>query len=409
MLENTLLMEKLKSRNSRFYSIILNIYEDVESLLNTRIPQVFPTYTQHDVGHSLRIIKHIENLIFDIDKLNDLEITIVILSALLHDIGMAASAEEIVEIKEGKIKYKNLHFKSLLEVSANNENEAIQEYIRRVHAERSANYIREQLKDKLVIPGMTNKSIAETLALVCQSHTEDIIWVKNNLSKEHIIGDYKIIPQFYAVLLRLGDILDFDGMRTPQRLYNAINPTGYSKDEWEQHFVIDNTEKVLKDSKGRKSIQFFGNCSEPKVHRKVLSYLDWINQEIINGIELTKEFDEFHRIELYPKVIDNIKPEEYSIIDLKFQMNYKNTVEFLMGESLYGDKRIGLRELIQNAIDACLLLKEIKSKDIEDSYDEYQPRIHIIFDKVNQIVKVKDNGTGMNIYSLKKYFLEVGS
>ncbi|WP_299515698.1 ATP-binding protein [uncultured Rummeliibacillus sp.] len=409
MIDETILMKELKNKDTRFHSVILKIYEEVESLLNSRIAQVFPTYTQHDVGHSVRIIKHIEKIIPNIDDLNSLEITIITLSALLHDVGMAASDEEIKKIKQGETIYNNIDYKSLLEISNFNEIEATQEYIRKVHAERSANFIKENLKDKLVIPGMPNKSFSEILALICKSHTEDIMWVKNNLDKEYVIGKYKLIPQFYAVLLRLGDILDFDGTRTPRRLYNAINPTGYSKEEWEQHFDIDNTEKVFEDSKGKKSIQFYGKCSEPKIHRKVLSYLDWVNQEIINAIELTKDFDEFHRLELYPKVIDNIKSENYSIVDLKFQMNYRNTVEFLMGESLYGDKKIGLRELVQNSIDACLLLKEIKSKDIENSYEEYQPKIHIIIDKESNMVKVKDNGIGMNIYSLKKYFLEVGS
>ncbi|PZX07413.1 histidine kinase/DNA gyrase B/HSP90-like ATPase [Psychrobacillus insolitus] len=409
MFRETKLIKKLEERNSRFYSTVLNIYEEVESLLNSRIPQVFPTYTQHDVAHSTRIIKHIEKILLDIDELNDLEITLIILSSLLHDIGMAANEDEIKKIEEGNLVYNNLDYNSFLEMFNGNKIEATQDYLRRVHAERSANFIKENFKKKLVIPGMTNKSYSEVLALICKSHTEDIMWVKNNLEKEYVIGEFKIVPQFYAVLLRLGDILDFDGARTPRRLYNAISPSGYSKEEWEQHFDIDNTEKVFEDSRGKKSIHFYGKCSEPKIHRKVLSYLDWVNQEIINAIEITKEFDEFHKIEIHPKVIDNIKSEEYSIVDLKFQMNYKNTIEFLMGESLYGDKKVGLRELIQNSIDACLLLKEIKSRNSESIYEDYHPKIHIIFDGTNNIVRVKDNGIGMSIYSLKRYFLEVGA
>lgn len=402
-------MKKLEERGSRFYSNILSVYDEVESLLNTRIAQVFPTYTQHDAGHSIRILKHVEKIIPNIDKLNDLEITLIVLSALLHDIGMAAEDVEIKAIEEGDLVYNNLSYNSLLKMFNGNRVEAVQDYLRRVHAQRSAEFIRKNLKDKLTIPDMTNKSYSEVLALICRSHTEDIMWVKNNLSKEYVFGEFKIVPQFYAVLLRLGDILDCDGARTPQRLYDAISPSGYSKEEWEQHFDIDNTDKVLEYVEGKKAIYFYGKCSKPKIHRKVLSYIDWVNHEIINAIEITKDLDEFHKVEIHPTVINNIKSDEYSIVDLKFQMNYKNTIEFLMGESLYGDKKIGLRELIQNSIDACLLLKEIKSKSAEDMYEEYKPRIYIIFDKLNNIVKVKDNGVGMNIYSLKRYFLEVGS
>ncbi|MGZ9682601.1 HD domain-containing protein, partial [Bacillus cereus] len=91
MLIETLLMKELENRKSRFYEIVLSVYEEIESLLNSRIAQVFPTYTQHDTGHSVRIIGHMEKIIPDIGELNELEIALLILSALLHDIGMAAS------------------------------------------------------------------------------------------------------------------------------------------------------------------------------------------------------------------------------------------------------------------------------------------------------------------------------
>uniref|UniRef100_UPI003F4925A3 HD domain-containing protein n=1 Tax=Niallia taxi TaxID=2499688 RepID=UPI003F4925A3 len=409
MLNETILMNELANRKSRYHDIVLSVYEEVESLLNSRIAQVFPTYTQHDIGHSVRIIGHIEKVIPDVKKLNDLELSLLLLSALLHDIGMAASDEEIKNIREGHTVYNNINYSALLNQFNGNEIEATQEYIRKVHAERSAVFIEENLKEKLVIPGMPTKSFAHILALICKAHTQDIIWVKNNIDKEYIIGDYNIFPQFYAIVLRLGDILDFDSLRTPHRLYNAISPSGFSKEEWQQHFIVDNTNKIYVDSKGKKSIQFYGQCSNPKIHRKVLSYIDWINDELLNAIEMTKDFNENHKIDLYPKVLDKIISKDYSIIDLKFQMNYKNTIDLLLGESLYGDKKIGLRELIQNSIDASLFLKEIKSKDIDTAYEDYHPKIYIIIDKNKNLVKVKDNGKGMNIYALKKYFLEVGS
>ncbi|PFS25405.1 hypothetical protein COK45_05070 [Bacillus thuringiensis] len=409
MLKETILMKELENRKSRFYEIVLSVYEEIESLLNSRIAQVFPTYTQHDTGHSVRIIGHMEKIIPDVGKLNELEIALLILSALLHDIGMAASNEEITNIREGSKVYKNINYNALLSQFNGNEIEATQEYIRKVHAERSAVFIEENLKEKLVIPGMPTKSFGQILALICKAHTQDIMWVKNNIEKEYIIGNYNLIPQFYAIVLRLGDILDFDGLRTPKRLYNAISPSGYSKEEWQQHFIVDNVNKIVVDSKGKKSIQLYGQCSDPKIHRKVLSYIDWINDEILNAIEMTKEFDEYHKIEFYPKVLDKIISKDYSIVDLKFQMNYKNTIDLLMGESLYGNKKIGLRELIQNSIDASLFLKEIKSKDGDTAYEDFQPKIYIIIDKNKNLVKVKDNGKGMDIYALKKYFLEVGS
>ncbi|MCJ7983217.1 hypothetical protein MUB16_01560 [Priestia sp. OVL9] len=139
-----------------------------------------------------------------------------------------------------------------------NDKEAIQDIIRRVHAERSGNYIREKLNNVLVIPGVSNISFAEEVALICESHTkEDTKWLTKNLQNDGAKGPYRYNALFCAILLRLGDILDFDGLRTPQRLFDLINPEGISKDEWEQHFVIDNTNKIKFDEKSKQKVLNF--------------------------------------------------------------------------------------------------------------------------------------------------------
>lgn len=408
LIEDLMFMKKLQSRESRFYHTILDVYESVKSLLNQRISQVFPTYTQHDIEHSIRIIKHMEKIIPDVELLNDLEITLLILSALLHDIGMAATDEEKNEIIEEKKSYNDVKYSALLNKFNGNEMEAIQEYFRKVHADRSDEYINMYLEDKLVIHNMQSASYASILGLICKAHTQDILWIKNNLSREDVIGYYEINLQFCAMVLRLADILDFDSSRTPYKLYNAINLGSHSNQEWQQHFAVKNTNKVFEED-GKKYIKLYGHCSDPIIHRKVLNYIDWINEEIINAIELTGEFKFQYRLQFYHRVINNIESKEYSIVDMKFQMDYKKTLNLLMGQALYGDKKAGLRELVQNSIDACMVLQEVKEREEDTPLEEYKPKIHIVIDEKKGIVTIKDNGIGMNEYTLKKYFLDVGA
>lgn len=79
-----------------------------------------------------------------------------------------------------------------------------------------------------------------------------------------------------------------------------------------------------------------------------------------------------------------------------------------MGEHIYGDEKYGLRELVQNSIDACMLMKEV-SENLEDyKFDKYKPCINIVFDEENKEVRITDNGVGMSLDILKKYFLNVG-
>jgi hypothetical protein len=71
-----------------------------------------------------------------------------------------------------------------------------------------------------------------------------------------------------------------------------------------------------------------------------------------------------------------------------------------MGNRLYTDKRVFLRELIQNAVDACSMRK-LSDKD-------YSPAISIGFNDDISVITVCDNGIGMDRQWLEKYFLSVG-
>lgn len=410
IVEETLLMKELRERNSELYFLIIEVAENVKPLLNERISMVFPTYTQHDIGHSIRVIQHIEKIVLDIKELNNLEIAIIVLTALLHDIGMAALEEEVIAMKNEDIVYDGITYQNMLVSTGGNDIEALQEYIRRVHAKRSADYIRKHLATRLRVTSPGEFNFSEIVADICESHTNDISWIQKNLNRTYRIGDFDIYPHYYAALLRLGDILDFDSCRTPKKLYEAINPQGISKDEWEQHFTINNSDKIfVSDRNKKKYIRFYGNCTNPKIHRKVLSYMEWVNEEITNAIELTEDYDSTRKIELYHKVLDEVQSKDYSIVDLKFNMNYQNTIKHLMGESLYGDKTVGLRELVQNSIDACKILEEEKGKQINNNFNEYRPKIYIEFDEYNNEVKIKDNGIGMTLHTINHYFLEIGA
>jgi hypothetical protein len=61
-------------------------------------------------------------------------------------------------------------------------------------------------------------------------------------------GIYVYSPLLCALLLRLGDLLDFDSQRTPPILHKLINPQGISSEEWKKHFVIENKRKVKNDA-----------------------------------------------------------------------------------------------------------------------------------------------------------------
>ena len=74
------------------------VYEvaDIAGPLLNRIPQIFKHYTEHDIGHCRNIIDLMGRFIpaTTLQKMNALELSILILTALLHDFGMFVSDEE---------------------------------------------------------------------------------------------------------------------------------------------------------------------------------------------------------------------------------------------------------------------------------------------------------------------------
>ena len=103
---------------------------------------------------------------------------------------------------------------------------------------------------------------------------------------------------------------------------------------------------------------------------------------------------------LYADVIYEIEPAGYEPVDLKFSVDTSAALQLFMGNRLYADKRVFLRELIQNAVDACSLRK------LTDK--EYAPAISIAFNHDISRVTIRDNGIGMDRQWLEKYFLSIG-
>lgn len=408
-IDDLTLIKHLKSVDSPFLPKIQEVYEQVKDILNSRVQHVFPHYTLHNTGHSFRIMEYMSKLVGDITKLNELEIALMVYSALLHDIGMAVSEDDINSIKADSFPFCEVKFSAMKKIMGGNEVLALQEYVRRIHASLSGRYIRENLKDKLVIPKLTSLDFTKELALICEAHTEDYDWIKANLRTNEVRGDYSFNPQFIAAILRLADILDIDGNRTPYNLYKLISPKGVSDEEWKQHFVISNNEKIaINEKTQQKKIVFHGKATNASIHRKILVYIGWIKNELTNATALVNGMPAQYSLvyDTNPEV--NIQTEGYTFSDYKMTLEFRAISSLLMGEKIYGSKSLGLRELIQNSLDSCRIRQETEDQKREFGQDAYQPKIKVILDQQKNLTIIKDNGTGMSMDIIKKHFLNIG-
>lgn len=408
MLENTKLYQELQKRESEYKAQVDKTYKYVSGVL-PKINRVFANYTGHGIDHSINVMQYMYDLVTDISAISDLEITCLIYAALLHDIGMAVNETEIEAIKKDELDYYGKKYSVIYE-KYQNENIALQEFIRPVHGKRAFNHIEHMEKDFFTIPEYTNCNFQEELAKICQGHTMDQEWILQNLNSDQIKGKDELNAQYVAMLLRIADYLDIDEKRAPIELYRFLAPAGFGDEEWRQHYIIENKDKVVRDdTSGSGTIVIYGQCDEPKIHRKFLQYLSGVSEELLWCTGHTrKHFQKKYWIRLQSQIDNRIQTKGFEISDLKMQMDYHSVVNLLMGENVYGDKKHGMRELVQNAVDACRVMAE-ESKHMEKyRYVSYIPKIQVILDYKNEKAIVMDNGIGMRKDVLTKYFLNIG-
>lgn len=402
------LFKRLEKLDKDFASQLKKTANKIKELINKKTTINFPNYTNHDINHSFKLMDTMYELIKDNKKdFNALEIALMIYSCLFHDIGMAMSDDEIKKIKDNTSKYLyGQDFKEIVKNNFNNEDLALQEVIRVSHGKIAYDLITIKYEEEVRLPEHENISFAQSLAEICLSHTKDRSYVEG-LESNSIKGEYEYNTQFLSILLRLADILDIDSTRTPLSLYEAMNLNDFSNGEWKKNFSIDNIKKIFK-SNDLKEIKLEGICKDIKIHRKLLGYIKWIENELKLAVDLTANMNKKYHIKLNTEVKNKIKPIGYTIPDLKLNMDYHAVTNLLMGEAIYGSKDLGLRELLQNSIDAIMVKKDKLEMDNHPSKNSYEPTINIDIDKENNKVIISDNGMGMNEYIIKNYFLNVG-
>jgi hypothetical protein len=90
---------------------------------------------------------------------------------------------------------------------------------------------------------------------------------------------------------------------------------------------------------------------------------------------------------------------------LGLRLNKRNVIDLIASNAVWRDnKGIAVRELVQNAVEACRYRAHYSSKA-----DAYTPAVKVIFDRSRRSVVVSDNGCGMSERTVLNNSLTVGS
>lgn len=372
-------MEKLLKRienNINFRTSIENCEKQITPILQGFITN-FPEYTDHSINHSKSVLRYAEYVLnTEIEKLNEDEVYILIMAGFLHDIGMCPTNEMKQRITDSS------DFK--------NSGSSFGNHLRDIHHKLSYEYITTFWKDLQIV----NETYAEAIALVGMGHRKVDLLDFDLYNPGFVVksgSDFVCLP-YLASVLRLSDELDITNDRTPDLLYNQYFPSNpISKTEWEKHkanyFV----------SFAQPTIKITGKCFNKDLYYALLKHYNKIDNVVKYAQKVVATIPQNERklkIEFF-KLEKDIKTVGFAPKNIGFSFDLQNTIDTFIGENIYNDKYVAIRECLQNSIDSCRYKKQIAS-------NSYKPEIKVVLQDRQMIIS--DNGLGMDEYIIENYF-----
>ena len=294
---------KCKCENNNHHEVLALVAE-VGTFAVERLKTVIknmPEFTLHDDTHIFNMLTIIGKIIpqENMKALSAPDLFMLIISAFLHDIGMAPDEKYILawknqlpeeeydeELKEEREKFSRFRLtythqladieRLIAEKEFSKaqllEDYIVTEYIRTTHSIRAREIIATYWAGKIVYQ---DTDLTEELATICYSHNESYTYLLQ-MESFRVCGqdEYLCIP-FVATILRLADIIDFDPKRTPSVLFSHLavkNPV--SLNEWKKHQSI-NAWTI-----SPKRILFSAQCEHPAIEATILAFCNQIDEEL---------------------------------------------------------------------------------------------------------------------------------
>lgn len=398
----------------------IQIYYEWQNNKNRYIHQTaiishdFPHYSVHDQEHSRTIIESVEMFLgkWRIERFGIGNAWLLLNAAYGHDIGMVIQHQETLELWRN-----DKDFQKYLDTVCNNPDSDMQEalqycrqlhnilhnrekldgidhdgnvfqiyeltndwpvivkknvlmitadYIRNHHEERSKKFF-ENLSKTIGIEVAENR-LYNLLGKVVYSHGKDLDYIFRELPSEtNGFGNEKIYPQFIALLLRIGDLLDMDNNRFDIMLLQHFgNLPKISTNHLKKHLSISHF--LVTERK----IQAKAYTTDYEVCKITDQWFQYIKNEMQN---ITSNWNRVAPEEMGGCTFNHCNLEVFlnnekfeSFGKTRFEVDNKRFMSVLIGDKLYEEQLVFLREYIQNAMDATKLMLWIKWKNEENKH-----------------------------------------
>lgn len=451
------LQEKLHS-DSTYEGYIRTLIRNTQDLITDKAA-FFPEYTIHGWQHIQAVLHHADKLIPDasVEHLTGKDAALLIAGVILHDLGMFlneagvrrlltgprravktarldrqnwkaewdAYIHEIRRYPEEKLLY---HFgmSGAIEEPDLTKTEftdlerlVIGEFLRR-HHHRIAHEIA-----LTTMPGDTDVDVLQVgidavggtafgamdrkcIGILARSHGMAVRKTWDYISREIGIR-YKEKLTYLMAVLRIADALDADEQRAPdtvRKLQGIRIPVSVKEWIWNQR--IERTDLDWNTGDDCKYVEAEPTSTTEFVHLE--KWLESVQRELdLSWAILSEACDtqkyrlSIHRID--SNILEEERRESYSeqFITKEAKLNANPELLKLLVAPLYdNDPSCGVRELLQNAVDACNERAHLEGKG-------YRGQVEICLDTAAKILTVTDNGIGMDENVLLNYYLSAGA
>jgi molecular chaperone HtpG len=443
-------------------------------LSSSRLP-FFTDYTDHGVDHLNRVLATADHLIADSarDLFTPGDAAVLIAATLLHDSALHLSEAGFYSLIRGEAaqwtiqefpdrpwpilwdeflfaakRWDERRLREVLGETPNGEllahvgdpfthyhdlgdsdRKLIGEFIRRHHARLAHEFAR------FGIPGHTRIGLDNTLGtdlrdlagLVARSHGLPVRSCLDYLQGRYHRREYNGVHAVYLMaLLRVSDFLQIQAERAPAIVFQYRHiPSPLSILEWKAHNAIANITQTHDDPE---SIEIQAHPPDVQTFLRLKEWLAGIQTELDASWTVLGETYGSHRklsglgliLRRVRSNLDDVEAfsqhVDYVPDGIELGVARPDLLKLLVGPLYGNDPSIGLRELIQNAVDAVRERQflqerhpEMRDAPLLEQKHEVEVWLGDIDETGHAWLTVSDRGVGMSVDIVRDYFLTAGA
>jgi molecular chaperone HtpG len=471
-------ISSLYENNSEIGSFVQSSVSGIISHIKANRMEFFPEYTDHDVTHLEQVLSTASSFItrdsWELFTAEDAGILVV--SVALHDFGMHLTKDGFETLVSENSLWKPIsgfpdkpwhelwlnyfseatrfderklrslfgdNFRAVRHPPAAHEGWdefdylLVGDFLRRNHPRLAHEIATQGMPGKNgtkipICPMQTDQQqfFADMAGLVARSHGSDLRDSVSYLEQKYQnrVDPRRVHAPFIMVLLRIADYFQMQHERAPKSRTDAASfKSPLSNLEWRVHQSVTEINNTSTDPE---ALTIIASPKDAQSFLRLSSWLKDIQQELdkswavigeIYGLQGHNNLNKFGiKIRRVKSNLDDIKQFEKSIDYIPKKIGFDTAgnelLKLLVGPLYGGDVKVGVRELLQNAVDAVRECEDLPDavKTLADS-DRYDigcdVHIQVKIDKAGNptALEVTDQGTSMTLDTLTGYFLKAGA